>query len=378
MRGDTVKKAVVLPVLAILFLAGCAEEAKPERSPAELLDPVAVQVDTVPVERGDIQSWYLSGEAETGVYTAPVIPYVETLYFENGGTLEELKVLQGDTVTEGQLLATLDGSDTRDQIASVESQISRMDTLGSYEDRMLLADIAIAQEKLAMLEEAGAGPEAREVQAADIRILEAKLEQTRALRALERSELERQRDGLQQGLSGLELTAPFSGQIVYVSHAVQVQHQSRLSAYETLVCLADHTRMRIETDYIPETVIDKAVRIYALIDGREYELVYAPYSSEEYLARVRSDTLNTRFTFAQTSQELKVGDMAAIMIVTDRREDVLTVPTNALYRDGMDYYVKKLVQGQPVRCDVTVGLMTDVKAEICSGLQEGDTVYVKE
>ena len=56
----------------------------------------------------------------------------------------------------------------------------------------------------------------------------------------------------------------------------------------------------------------------------------------------------------------------------------MTVPFNALYRDEKGRYVYKIVDGERVRCNVTVGITNDVEAEILEGLREGDVVYVKE
>ena len=57
---------------------------------------------------------------------------------------------------------------------------------------------------------------------------------------------------------------------------------------------------------------------------------------------------------------------------------MLTVPVNALYRDETGQYVYRMEDGKRVRCEVEVGMTSDVKAEILEGLQEGDEVYVKE
>jgi multidrug efflux pump subunit AcrA (membrane-fusion protein) len=70
--------------------------------------------------------------------------------------------------------------------------------------------------------------------------------------------------------------------------------------------------------------------------------------------------------------------MAYIIPVKNSRENVLTIPANALFQAYGVSYVKKIVDGEQQRVDVTVGLITDSKVEILSGLQEGDVVYAKE
>ena len=59
------------------------------------------------------------------------------------------------------------------------------------------------------------------------------------------------------------------------------------------------------------------------------------------------------------------------------KENVLTIPANALYRDEKGRYVYKIVDKQRVRCNVTIGITNEIKVEILEGLQEGDVVYVQ-
>ena len=66
------------------------------------------------------------------------------------------------------------------------------------------------------------------------------------------------------------------------------------------------------------------------------------------------------------------------MVYQTYKEGVLTIPINALYRDGSGQYVYKQTDGARVRCNVKAGMTTDTKAEIVEGLEEGDMVYVKD
>jgi HlyD family secretion protein len=88
--------------------------------------------------------------------------------------------------------------------------------------------------------------------------------------------------------------------------------------------------------------------------------------------------LKAKFAFQDPDDFLESGQYAAIQIIKSYREDVLTVPINALYKDGVNYYVYKQEDGHSVRCDVKTGVISSTKAEILEGLEEGDVVYVKE
>lgn len=367
-------------MLILSCLAGCGKQETAVSAP-ELLEPVGVQVDTAVAQFSDmVEIVYQSNTdgSRGDVYEGKILPYVEPLYFEVSGTLDELKAAQGDEVKEGQVLATLDPEQLNERIANLRSQINNLNTVGAFDDRVKNADIKIAQIQLEMLKKDGASEEALRVKELDIQLLQTQLKQAREERSLQIQELERQIGNLSKGLTDLSLTAPFDGRIVYVDSMLQTYGNDHVSASEEVFYIADETRLRIETDYITERILESVERVYALIDGREYDLVYAPYDSAEFLEMVRSNQLKTRFTFADSTEELISGQKVYVILVKQSRENVLTIPTNALFEDSGVYFVKKIVDGQQVRTEVSVGLVTDAKAEILSGLQEGDVVYVKE
>lgn len=72
--------------------------------------------------------------------------------------------------------------------------------------------------------------------------------------------------------------------------------------------------------------------------------------------------------------DVYAGSSATVSIVTEEREDVLTVPSQALHGDGKSTYVNKIANGRPVRTTVRIGTVYGPLTEIVSGLAEGDEV----
>jgi multidrug efflux pump subunit AcrA (membrane-fusion protein) len=70
------------------------------------------------------------------------------------------------------------------------------------------------------------------------------------------------------------------------------------------------------------------------------------------------------------------GSSATVAITVAQRQNVLTVPAMALHTSGSATYVDKLVDGTAVRTDVEVGDTFGARTEIRSGLREGDRVQV--
>ena len=85
-----------------------------------------------------------------------------------------------------------------------------------------------------------------------------------------------------------------------------------------------------------------------------------------------------KFAFEAPDDMLRSGQYAAVIVVKAQRENVLTIPINALYEDGLDSYVYRQEEGQRIRCDVATGVISATSVEIVEGLKEGDLVYVKD
>lgn len=64
----------------------------------------------------------------------------------------------------------------------------------------------------------------------------------------------------------------------------------------------------------------------------------------------------------------------SVEIVLDMLDDVLHVPVAAVFAENQDYFVYKMVDGQPVKTYVQVGGSNEKRVQIVSGLAEGDRV----
>ena len=77
-------------------------------------------------------------------------------------------------------------------------------------------------------------------------------------------------------------------------------------------------------------------------------------------------TPNTRF---------RLGLNGEVTIITNQKDNVLTVPFSAVSSDNQVQVVKN---GQVETVTVATGIASDDKLEIVSGLSEGDQVVVAE
>ena len=136
------KYTIMLLFLLLLFvLTGCESEQTKE-IPA-LSEPAEVQLDLAKVTFDDIYT--------ITVYSGEVIPYVEELTFPSDGVLGEIYVDLSETVTSGQILASLDTEKTLSSIQKLEEEIAYITAMGEFDDRMASAEIDIAKTELAKM-----------------------------------------------------------------------------------------------------------------------------------------------------------------------------------------------------------------------------------
>lgn len=361
------KRYIVLG-LALLMLSGmtgCAEPAVMEVP--ELLEPVDSQMD--------LAEAVMDSVFNVVSYDGEIVPHVEQLQFTVSGTLDGFTVSIGEYVEAGQVVAQLREDSLRDQMESLANEKAYLKKLGTLTDAQLQVDIEIAKTELKQLQELGAPDYECAIKEVDIEKLEQQLKQEQELRSLQIREIERKWSLLDEKLENTKITAPCDGRVVYMA---SMGSGDSVQPFTTVLCIADESRLELRTEFILEASVTRADKVYAMVADKELPVTYVPYDSQELLLQMLSDEAGSSyFDFGENSSLVESGQFAVLMLRTSYKENVLTIPANALYASGTTQYVYKVIDGQRIRCDVTVGLISDTRAEITSGLQEGDLVYVK-
>lgn len=76
-------------------------------------------------------------------------------------------------------------------------------------------------------------------------------------------------------------------------------------------------------------------------------------------------------------ENLRIGLNGDITIVTDQKDDVLTVPTEAIREEKGIWYVYKKINGKYEKIRVTTGAKNEDEIIVTEGLTEGDAVVTK-
>lgn len=363
------KKGITCIVILFLLagLTGCGKAEESQNVPA-LLEPVGVQLDIARAVKDEIF------HVET--YNGEIVPYVEELQFVMDGTIEKVNVSLGEWVEEGQVLASLDVEAVKARMEEIREEIEDIKKLGEFADRQTMADIQIAKTEAESMKKHGADNLTIRLKEVDIQNLENQLEQAEERRELEIYEKQREWNALKEKAENHEILAPFAGRVVYFR---EMDSGDPVQGHTTVFCLADESRVWVETPFLSESIIKGANKILAKIGEEEYELEYLPMEKDEYVTRVlKGEAIGTRFLIDADDSDFLCGQFAAVKIISGYKENVLTIPINALYGESDSRYVYKMSDGKRLRCDVVVGSISSTRAEIVEGLEEGDSVYVKE
>ena len=421
-----VRRFVCLICILSIMLPGCGMEesgagAASAGEDIPLLDPV-----------NDSQAWEPAARRtlyDAKVYSATVFPYTEEYSFPKDVILDRFAAYPGEAVKKGSVLAYADNSKLEEEIGKKEEQILQMEEAfeeyrqeiveALYEPQLQAEYLRGVVENLKKQKpeeylpgegsvSGGGLPESGSVSAGDAaggepeknpeylewqelylryegdyRILahnntiaQTELEQRTELYELdheyELKQLERLKEELRKGM----LISSMTGS---VAAARDVGKGDYISEKDKVIAIGDPERKLLKCQYINKTTAANAVDIYALVDGRRLEIVYQPMDAEEY-TRLSSlkETIYSTFELAEDTEDVSVGDFGVVVVVNDLRENVLSVPQNAVHTDAEGSFVYVMKGEGSMAVSVTTGMSDGVYTEILSGIQEGDCVLAAE
>ncbi len=344
-------KGLAAVTAACLMLTGCAKSTNENRT-VELLDAANAKLDSAVVQKMDL--------SRTRVYNASVVPAFEELSFDVDGYIYGIYVSSGTEVEEGDVLATL-VSKGYDELKNLKSEIENLET--SNEERFKKLDAEIELARLAGEDTA-------------VRELEAKHEKELANLHLD---IKKERLAMLEAddIGFRYIVAPCD---TVAMAAMSARKGTFVRAGSSVVALATEGDLLITCDYISEKTASRLHDYYALIDGQRYELEYIPYMKKE-LKDLSTNEIDPVAKFRLKSGQdvnLEPGDYLLVVTVSDFKPDVLAIPANAVYSDSNGQFVYVVRDDTRIRKNVVTGVSDSTYTEVVSGLEEGDTVYVKD
>lgn len=345
------------------------------------------------------------------------MPRQAKLAFDTTGTIQEIKVSEGDKVTKGQLLAKLDTSslELALKVAEADLEIAEytlMQTAGftppgidkvrpdytlifgtdipgaritlqeidnllvEIKELLALGKISQAQSQLQLASE-----KLIKVQyklggryfAYPLSIMLAELQVDKARMALDKAKIE-----FQKAL----IFAPFDGAVANVG----AKEGDKLSAFNYATTIVAHLidpniiEMKAFVDEIDIPQVKLGQEAIITVDALPDIELKGKVTFASPVAAIQAGVVSYEVTWSlQHSRDigLKDGMTATAQIVTDRRENVLLVPNRAIKGTPGNYQVKIIKNGVTELRPVTLGISDGKNIEVLSGLIEGEKVIVE-
>ncbi len=293
-------------------------------------------------------------------------PYVEVaLNAKVSGYVDKMNVDFGDKVKAGQLLATLEVPELKDELDSARAAQGRAEA--DYKNAHLIYTRLV-----------GVNSEHSNLVAQqDIDTAEAKDSIAAAALASAKADVEKY-----QTLVGYtQITAPFDG-VVTMRYAdpgalIQAGTASDTQA-KPLVRVSDNYRLRL--DFPVSVAYVRDVHLGDKVEVRVQSLDYIRITGEvsRFTDKVNNDTrtMITEIEVPNPNLELVPGMYAAVVLKVEQRPRVLTIPIEAAsIGDSTTVCVVNSSQEIEVRA-ITLGLETASRCEVISGLKEGELVMI--
>ena len=205
------------------------------------------------------------------------------------------------------------------------------------------------------------------------------LENTKNNLAMAKNELDRVNEELEKAT----IIAPFDGVIASVGAKEGDMVPSPTMAPKTIIHLVDTSTMAliVELDEIDipgvrlgqEAIIDIDALPDTEFEGEVTSIYPVPLTVGGvvlYNAKISLDV--------PEDSGIKIGMSASADIISDKKSDVLLVPSRAVTEDSQgNPIVKVAVNGQTQEKAVVVGISDGLQTEIISGLAEGETVIIE-
>lgn len=368
------KKRILAALLAasMALCAGCGSQS--DDTAEDDQTPSGTAVEVTEVTQGAMSTEYsVNGKvaADNEVQVFPML----------AGQVLTLSVSEGDKVSKGQTLLSVDTSTVTSTMSSLRESYNATKT--ATDKAIENAQISVQQAQLAVenteaLLEAGAAAEQDLTKAKQgLEQAQAGVAQARAQQAASLAQIQASMDQINKQASLGTVTAPCAGTVT----TVNVVQGGMASSAQPAVVIAEDSRVKIKASVSEDVfaglhVGDSAgVQISVLSD----EVKTAKILSLPAAANQQTNLYDVSVSVPDGT-EPAIGAFATVIFYTDRRENTLSVPTECVLtgNDNERYLFTVDESGTTAkRVTVETGLVGKTQTEITSGLTAGDRVVTK-
>lgn len=352
-------------LISLFLVLICFSYTSCSKAP-ELLNPLGYDENSMKVVRGDMYNITKTDNV--------VMPDVKEVDITSNAIIKSVNVALGDEVKKGDVLITLDGASVAAKAQEIDSQIESMEADNAYINSVKETQIRIAELEYELMVQNGSSQEELNSKQSKITEMknsfyEMKLDQEKKLSELLLTKM----DG---GNVDSNVVSPCDGVVMYLSNW---NSEETISAGTTVAVIGQTETKRILGDYLEDDFVKSCDEYYALVNGKKYSITNSPIDPNMVaVIDVFGGILQNTYFINEGADEMEYGDIASVIFISNKKEDVLYVPDEGIYEDIDGYYVYvKNEEGKKIRRDVEIGTIWDTAVEIISGLEEGETIYGK-
>ena len=351
MHTPIIRNVAILAALvtAVLTASGCSSKndasagkkpdaAKPgaQQPAAQAAKPMGLPVKAVPVKVGKVSDEVTAVGTLLAEESVIIRPEID-------GRIVGLHFQEGQAVTAGTRLVSIDNSEFEAQAAAVRADLKT-------EEQRLVRTKELHQQNFI-------SKDALDVQLGAVDRLKARLAEA------------------ESRMAKTVIRAPFSGTVGLrmISPGAYVKAGADVVRLESIGTIKADFR-------IPEQYMSK------IGPSQEVVIRLDAYQGEDFRGRVyavepvvdeRTRTVLMRARVPNKSNKLKPGMFVRVAVTLATRPDAIVVPEQALWPQGQDNFVFRVVEGKAVLTKVLIGNRQPGEVEIIQGLGPGDTVVTE-
>ena len=354
---------------AMVLCAGCGKEEETEEETA-----TGTAVEVTDVAAGSMSTENTLNGKVVAVNEVQVFPLL-------AGQVQVLNVSEGDTVSKGQTLFTVDTSTVTSTMSALQQSYSATKTAT---DRAIeSARIGVEQAELAVsnteaLLEAGAAAEQDLTKAKQaLTQAQAGVAQAQAQQSASLAQIQASMDQINKQASLGTVTAPCSGTVT----AVNVVQGGMASSAQPGVVIAENGSVEVQVSVAEDvfTGIKSGDTASVLVSAVSAEPMNGTVSTLPAAANVQTNLYDVSVSLPSGAKP-PIGAFASVTFYTDRRVSTLSVPTECILTgNNNEQYVFTVDESgtTATRVTVTTGLVSKTDTEVVSGLKAGDKVVTK-
>jgi RND family efflux transporter MFP subunit len=352
----------ILASLTVVLVASACTKKEAEVGPTSSLKIQRESISKVISVSGKVDP------ATKVVITAPL-----------GNKIKNLNVALGQKVRKGQVLLEYDESSVlADVTRGRNSAASKRAELKNSQLEIEGLQKKLERAKLLFAKKVGS---MRDVEDAERELISRKrrFEVSRAEMDAEKGVLVKS----EESLKNLKVTSPINGIVISLWLGNDTfTPGTTVRDGEKLITVADADSLIVE-GRLPEveaSKIDLSMSVSIMLEsvpGQTFEgkiLKIAP--TPDFDQNTGLATFPIRITFAGDKEGVRIGMSAQCDIEVESKENVVVVPLSAVKNDGSQDYVEVVEDRSLVKRPISLGLMSDLSAEVTTGLQEGELVKV--